>query len=73
MCDFLRSYRNGCEIFAQQKNVFLITFSFKIDNYHYNGFEEDIYIYICVYMHIYIFMHMYMFDIKGYKIIIEYI
>ena len=48
---FRRSYRNGCEIFAQQKNVFLI---WKIiAHYHNNGFEEDIYIYIYVYMYVF--------------------
>ena len=40
-----RNYRNGCEIFAQQKNVFLIMFLYRIAHYYYNGFEEDIYIY----------------------------
>ena len=40
-----RSYRNGCKIFAQQKNMFLITLK-NIAHYHYNGFEEYIYIYI---------------------------
>ena len=39
-----RSYRNGCKIFAQQKNMFLITLK-NIAHYHYNGFEEYIYIY----------------------------
>ena len=53
---YRRSYRNGCEIFAQQKNVFLI---WKIiAHYHNNGFEEDIYTYMyaCMYF-IYIFIY----------------
>ena len=42
---------NGCEIFAQQKNVFLI---WKIIAHYYNnGFEED----ICMYIYIYIYMY----------------
>ena len=42
-----RSYQNGCEIFAQQKNVFLITLK-NIAHCYYNTFEEYIYIYILV-------------------------
>ena len=49
-----RRYRNGCKIFAQQKNVFLITLK-NIAQYYYNGFEENICIYIYINIYIYIF------------------
>ena len=49
-----RSYQNGCEIFAQQKNVFLITLK-NIAHYHYNGFEENIYMDIYIIHEIFYF------------------
>ena len=47
-----RSYRNGCKIFAQQKNVFLITLK-NIAQYYYNGFEENIYNLSNIYIYIF--------------------
>ena len=41
-----RTYRNGCEIFAQQKKCVFNNFWKRISHYYNNGFEEDIYIYI---------------------------
>ena len=69
-----RSYRNGCEIFAQHlpkwlrnicttKKCVFNNFWKKIAHYYNNGFEEDIYIYILIYIHILYILFIYIYYI----------
>ena len=52
-----RSYRNGREIFAQQKNVFLIIF--RVESHIIITALKKIYIYVYTYIYIYIYIYMY--------------